>query len=139
MSAENKEIVRRYIEEVWTQGNLAIIDELFAANFVNHTPARGLPPDREGFKQFAVAYRAGFPDLQATLEEIIGEGDKVVTRWTARGTHRGEFMGVAPTGKKATVTGISITRVAGGKIVEDWTQGDTLGLMQQLGVIPTPG
>lgn len=139
MSEENKAIVRRYIEEVWSKGNLAVIDELFAGNFVNHMPAPGLSPDREGFKQFATIYRTGFPNVRATIEDVVAEGDKVVTRWTATGTHQGNFMGIPPTGKQVSMSGMSITQVAGGKIVADWTQGDNLGLMQQLGVVPSPG
>ena len=84
-------------------------------------------------------YRSAFPDMQLTIEDQIAEGDKVVTRWTARGTHQGELMGIPPTGKQATVTGITVGRVANGKFVESWSNFDALGMMQQLGVVPVPG
>ena len=83
-------------------------------------------------------YRTAFPDLRLTIEAQVSEGDLVVTRWKASGTHQGELFGIAPTGKQATVTGISLTRVSGGKIAEDWTNWDTLGLLQQLGAVPAP-
>ena len=89
--------------------------------------------------QFITAFRTAFPDVQFTIEDIIAEGDKVVGRVTWRGTHQGELMGIQPTGKKVTVEGIDIIHFAGGKAVENWFSGDTLGMMQQMGAIPTPG
>lgn len=139
MSAENKAIARRVIEECFNQGNLALADELYTANYVNHNAPPGFPQGPEGFKQEAGMYRNAFPDIQITIEEQIAEGDRVVSRWTARGTHQGELMGIPPTNKKATVTGIVIDRIAGGKIVEHWENFDQLGMMQQLGIIPAPG
>lgn len=115
------------------------MDELFATNFVHHNPPPGVAPDLEGYKQTVTMFRDPFPDIQYTLEDMIAEEDKVATRWTGRGTHKGEFMGVAPTGKQVTITGIQITRHVGGKIVEIWDEMDNLGMMQQLGVIPPPG
>jgi steroid delta-isomerase-like uncharacterized protein len=136
---ENKAIIRRYTEEVWSKGNLAVVDEIFATNYVAHNPLPGQTPGVNGLKQSVTMVRAAFPDWHATVEDMIAEEDKVVNRWSARGTHQGEFMGIAPTGKQITLTGISIQRIAGGKIVEDWLQADMMGMMQQLGVVPPPG
>jgi len=136
---ENKAIELRFLEEVVNKGNLAVIDELVAANFIDHSALPGAAPDREGYKQFFAMTRTAFPDFHSTLEDMIAEGDKVVERFTVRGTHKGEFMGIAPTGKQVEVEGIAIHRLAGGKIVEDWFSMDMLGMMQQLGVVPAPG
>ena len=141
MSTEqNKAMDRRVYEEVWNGGSLAVIDELVAANYVDHDQE---PPGAlegvEGLKQSVTMYRSAFPDVHFTVEDQIAEGDRVVTRWTARGTHQGAFMGIPPTGKQAMVTGISITRVASGKVVEGWTNFDALGLLQQLGAGPSMG
>jgi steroid delta-isomerase-like uncharacterized protein len=135
---ENKAIYRRVIEEVWNKGNLSVMDELFAPDVVTHDPAGpgGEMRGREAARQFITANRAAFPDLRLTIEDQIAEGDKVVTRFTARGTHRGKLLGIAPTGKQVTTTAIIINRYTGGKIAESWINGDNLGLLQQLGVIP---
>ncbi len=135
---ENKALSRRLIEEVWNQGNLAVIDELIAPNYVDHDPT-GPIQGPEGMKQFVSMYLTAYPDTHFTIEDQIAEGDRVVTRWTARGTHKGPLMGIPPTGKQVTVAGISIDRVVNGKLVEDWTSYDALGMMQQLGVVPAPG
>jgi predicted ester cyclase len=118
MSEENKATVRRLMDEVWNQGNLDAIDESLAPDFVNHDAPPGLPSDREGFKQLAVMYKAAFPDMHLHVEDQLAEGDMVVSRWSAHGTHQGELMGIAPTGKEVTVTGIDIDRFEGGQIVE---------------------
>ncbi len=136
---ENKALVRRFIEEVWSKANLAVIDELLATNFVLHNPPPEVAPDLEGYKQWVSMTHAGLSNLHSTIEDLIAEGDKVASRWTASGTHQGELMGIAPTGKQVTVTGISIDRIVGGKIAEEWGEMDMLGMMQQLGVIPPPG
>ncbi len=135
---ENKALVHRGIEEIWNQKNLAILDELAAPDFVCHNPTmttQGL----EQYKQLVTMYFTAFPDLHITIEDQVAEGDKVVTRYTARGTHQGSFMGIPPTGKQGVVTGIGIDRFANGKLVEDWINNDDLGLLQQLGIIPAPG
>ena len=137
MSAENKALSRRFFEEVFNAGNLDVVDELVAPDFVNHDaatpePARGV----EGAKASITGYRDAFPDLNFTIEEQIAEGAYVTTRWSAKGTHEGDLMGIAPTGKQGTVTGISIDRIVDGRLVESWTNWDTLGLLQQLGVVP---
>src|SRR6266516_2389300 len=124
MSTEdNKALSRRLFQEFWDQKNLAVADELLAANHVDHTPGSppGLPPGPEGLKQFAAVYFTAFPDLRITIDDLVAEGDKVVTRWTTRATHQGDLMGIPPTGKQVTITGITIDRIAGGKIAETWT------------------
>jgi steroid delta-isomerase-like uncharacterized protein len=141
MSTEqNKTFVRRYWEEVWNQGNLAVVDELIASDFDGH-PLPGEPDfgrGPTGQKQFVDMYRTAFPDLRMTIEDMTAEGDRVAVRWTARGTNTGEMMGMPATGKHATVTGMFLNRLAGGKIAEGWGNFDALGMLQQLGVIPTP-
>ncbi len=137
---ENKAIELRFFEEVVNKGNLAVIDELVAANFIDHSAPPGAASDREGYKQFFAMTHEAFPDFRSTLEDMIAEGDLVVQRFTARGTHKGGgFMGIAPTGKQMTVPGIAIHRITGGKIVEDWVSMDMLGALQQLGVVPPLG
>jgi steroid delta-isomerase-like uncharacterized protein len=139
MSAEeNKRISRRVAEEGFSQGRMEVIDELVAENFVNHDPGAppDLPPGREGLKALAGFYRSAFPDAQLTIEDLIAEGDKVVSRYTARGTHQGDFAGIPATGRQITATGITIDRIEGGKIVESWNEFNQFGLLQQLGAIP---
>jgi predicted ester cyclase len=138
MSDQNKAIARRFFDKVW-MGKLDVADELLDASYVGHGLPPGMPPGPEGFKLFVSMYRSAFPDVQYTVEDQIAEGDRVVTRWTARGTHKGELMGIPPTGKQAVVTGISISRFVGGKAVEGWDNWDGLGMMQQLGVVPAMG
>jgi steroid delta-isomerase-like uncharacterized protein len=139
MAADNKAIVRRYIQEAFNGGNLGIVDELIASNFVDHAGTPGLAPGREGQKQFVAMYRSAFPDLRTTIEDMVAEGDRVVTRWTARGTHSGPLMNIPATGKQVTITGITINQVSGGTIVAGWNNFDQLGMLQQLGVIPPAG
>jgi steroid delta-isomerase-like uncharacterized protein len=140
MSDTNVAASRRIVEEAFNQGNLATIDELTAADFVNHDPSDPTEAHGpEGAKAFITAYRTAFPDLHITIEDTIADGDQVVFRWTSRGTHRGDLMGLAPTGKQVEVTGISIDRYEGDKIAESWSNWDTLGLMRQLGAAPAPG
>jgi steroid delta-isomerase-like uncharacterized protein len=137
MTEENKRAARAVIEEVFNGGRLELADELIAPDSVGHDPA--LPePTRgvEGFKEVVTGYRTAFPDLQITVDDQIAEGSLVATRWTARGTHQGDLWGIAPTGKEATVTGIGIDRFEDGRIVESWTNWDTLGLFQQIGISP---
>ena len=140
MSAEeSKAILRRWFEEVWDKRNLAAIDEIVSDNFVFHNAPPGISPDREGVRQLVTMMQAAFPDVRITVEDQIGEGDKVVTRWTFAGTHKGELMGIAPTGKQVTTAVITINRIAGGKAAEAWEEVDRLGMMQQLGVVPPMG
>ena len=140
MSEENKAIVRRQEEELFTQGNLAAADDIYAPDYVGHDPSN--PEDIKGLeaaKQAASDYRKAFPDLRVTVEDLIAEGDKVAARLRFRGTHRGEMDGIAPTSRHVDCTGIVISRIEEGKIAEDWANFDDLGMMQQLGVISKPG
>ncbi len=136
---ENKALSHRILDELWNKGNLGLIDELYPPDYVNHSAPPGIPPDREGLKQFVTMYRHAFPDVQMTVEDQIAEGDKVVARFTTRATHTGELMGIAPTHKQVTVTGIVIGRYVDGKPVETWAEFDQLSMLQQLGVIPPSG
>jgi predicted ester cyclase len=140
MSEEhNKAIIRRLFEEVWSYGDLAAADELIDPNMVDHVTRPGNPIGPEGFKQSVTMFRSAFPDLEITNDDQIAVGDKVAVLWTARGTHMGELMGIAPTGKRIEVRGMYLYRLAGGKVVERAGARDMLGLMQQIGAIPTPG
>jgi len=137
MSAENKTIARRLRQDIWNTGNLGIADELCAGDAVFHindpfTPDLGRGPD--GLKKLVTMYRTGFPDAHVTIEDFVAEGDRVVVRWTGRGTHRGKLGSIAPTDRKVTVTGIDLFHISGGKVREYWTNWDTLGMLQQLGV-----
>jgi len=139
MSATNKALARRLLEEAFNAGRLDVTEELVASDYVGHDPS--LPEEVRGpagVKELIAGYRAAFPDIRVTFEDQIAEGDLVVTRWRATGTHEGELMGIPATGKQATVTGITIDRIADDLIVESWHNWDTLGLMQQLGAIPAP-
>ncbi len=136
--AENKTIARRFNEDVWGRGDEAALDELFAPDFIDHGALPGQTPDREGHKQILAAFRSAFPDLNVITEDIIAEGDKVVSRWSARGTHQGDLMGIAPTGNEVTFRGIDVLRIVGGKVVERWAEYNALEVMQQLGVVPPP-
>lgn len=128
---------KRIIEELFGGGNYDVAHELVSAGAVGHDPALPEPVNGpKGLIEAARGYRGAFPDLRMTADQSIAEGDYVATRWTGRGTHKGELFGIPATGKEATVTGISIDRWADGKIVESWTNWDTLGLLQQIGAVP---
>jgi steroid delta-isomerase-like uncharacterized protein len=136
MSTEaNKAVIRRFYEE-FNKQNPAGVVELCAPDYVRH--GTGVLPDMDlaGMKQVMIAIWAAFPDLHDTLEDLIAEGDKVVARTTISGAHRGDFMGIPPTGKRVSFTGIRIDRIKDGKVVESWGNEDDLGLMQQLGAVP---
>jgi len=135
---ENKAIVRRLWEEV-NKGNVSVLDELCAADFVWHAPGGLERHDLQIAKKVITRFFTTFPDFHVTIEDLIAKGDKVVTRSTRTGTHQGEYRGIAATGNKVTWTFISIYRIEGGKIVEEWDEGDHLSLMQQMGAILTPG
>ncbi len=136
---ENKALVRRFVDEVQSGGNIDAIDELCSPEFVNHSAPPGVPSNTEGVKQVTAMFRLAFPDSYFTVEDMVAEGDKVATRKTFRGTHQGTFAGIPPTGQQVSIGLIDIVRVADGKVVEHWSMGDNLGMMQQLGVIPNPG
>ena len=137
MSAANKALARRLVDEAFNAGRLDVTEELIASDFVGHDPS--LPQEVRGpagVKELIAGYRAAFPDIHITIEDQIADGNLVVTRWSAKGTHQGELMGIPATGKQSTVTGITIDRIVGGRIAESWTNWDTLGMLQQLGVVP---
>ena len=132
MYEENKAIVRRYLAGL-SKGDLDIVDRLISSNFVPHNPAVvGSPPGRQGQKQIISSLRSAFPDLTFTIKDIIAEGDKVAVRWKARGTHKGEWMGKAPTGKEITLSTIIFYRISAGKIVELWSTVDTTSILRQI-------
>jgi steroid delta-isomerase-like uncharacterized protein len=139
-STDNKAIARRVMDELWTQGKLESIDQLYADNCVFHDLSmsddiRG----RDGMRQYARMYRTACPDLSCTPEDFVIEGDKVAVRWEAHGTHRGDFMGVAPTGKQVHFRGIQIQRIVNGKVAEEWSGFNTLGALQEIGAVPQVG
>ena len=135
-SEQNKKIVRRAFEEPW-KGNLAVVDELVASDYIGNDPASPEPlRGPEGVKEFISTYREAFPDARIMVEQQLAEGDLVATRWSGLGTHEGELMGIEPTGREVTVSGLTISRLEGGRIVEEFQNWDTFGMMQQLGAIP---
>ncbi len=140
---QNKATCRRFVDEVINRGNLAVVDELVAPEFVDRTPLPGLTPDREGYRQSFAAFRAAFPDFHATIEDLVAEGDVVAGRVVATGTHSGPLQTpqgpVPPTGKAVRLVGLNMVRVVNGKAVETWAQLDMLGMMQQLGLAPAAG
>ncbi|MBI4496514.1 MAG: ester cyclase [Chloroflexi bacterium] len=137
MSEANKALVRRFNDEVWNKGNLAVVNEVFSSDWFWHsTPP--MPTNREGLRQMAAAFRGAFSDIRTTVDDQVAEGDKVAWRWTFQAKHTGEFMGIPPTGKQITFTGISIDHIADGRFVARWDSADMLGLMQQLGAVPAP-
>jgi steroid delta-isomerase-like uncharacterized protein len=136
----NKALARQLVEEVFNRGNLRVVDELLAPDFVEREVLPpGIPSGREGVKQLTAMFRGAFPDLKVSIDDIIAEGDRVVIRLTWTGTQRGEFMGIPPTGKPVSFGVIDILRFASGKCVEHWGQMDSMGLMMQLGAIPAEG
>jgi predicted ester cyclase len=135
-SEQNKAIVRRLLEEPW-KGDLRVIDELVDRKYVGYDPSLPEPlRGPEGFKENISTYRAAYSDARITVDDQIAEGDKVATRWTGRGKHDGDLMGIGPTGKQVTVSGLTLSRLANGKVVEEYTNWDTFGMMQRLGVVP---
>jgi steroid delta-isomerase-like uncharacterized protein len=132
----NKAVVRRFIEEVQNQKDWNAYDELNAEDFVNLSAPPGVPTDREGGKMFLGAFLNAFPDSRVTIDDMIAEGDRVVTKKTFTGTHTAELNGIAPTGKRVSITYVDILRLRDGKIVEHWLSMDQLSFMQQLGVLP---
>jgi steroid delta-isomerase-like uncharacterized protein len=135
---ENKDIVRHVVDLI-NQGKLEQVKELYTSDFSNHDPSAPTVRDREALMQNFAARRAAFPNAQITTEDLIAEGDQVAERWTYHGTHNGAFMGIPATGKEISITGITIYRIAGGKVAEWWSNYDSLGMMRQIGVIPPLG
>ncbi len=138
--AENKIIVRNFWQEIWNKANFDAADDLVAPNFLLYLPANPEPlQGSEGLKQWANTVYTAFPDMHYQIEDEIAEGNTVVTRWKFSGTHKGAFQVIPPSGKQVTMMGISIFRIADSKITEDRAAEDTLGLLQQIGAIPSPG
>jgi predicted ester cyclase len=136
MVEANKLILRRYCDELWNPGDVAVADELVAPDIVMHVSGSPEVHGLANYKQEVTALHRGFPDTHFTLLDVIAEGDKVACHYVFRGTHTGEYLGIAPTGKPVTCTGTTIYRIAGGKITEIWGDMNLLGLLQQLGVLP---
>jgi predicted ester cyclase len=136
---DNKAFVRRFVEQELNKGNMNAVNEYFAPNHVEHSLPPGVPPTRDGFKGFLTALRAAFPDLHFHIDDEIAEGDKVVHRVTGHGTMKGDFQGMKATGKTGTWTEMHIARLDGGKVVEHWSNVDTMGMLVSLGVMPAPG
>ena len=135
---ENKAIVRRFFEELLSTDNFAVADEILSPDFRFYFAGSPVAMDLESYMEFLVARRAAFPDRRFIVEDMIGEGDKVSARFTMRGTHKGEFRGIAPSGTELTMTGIDMIRISEGKLVEDRVEVDQLGMMQQLGAETSP-
>lgn len=131
-----KSAAQRFIEQGFNQKNPNALEEYFSAKLVDHALPPMLPQGREGRKMFYGAFLTAFPDIHVHIDDLLAEGDKIVTRWSAHGTHRGELMGIPATGKSVTITGVAIDRFENGQSVEHWEVFDQMGLMQQLGVIP---
>ena len=136
MSNDSKRIVERFYEEFVNRGDYDAAEQLVADECVFYFAGAEVGRGPEAFRQMLRTLRTAFPDFKTTIEDVIVEGDKVAERVTSRGTHKGEFQGVAPTGKSVTMAGISMFRIADGKVVENWAMPDQLGLLQQLGAVP---
>ncbi|HEY6450788.1 MAG TPA: ester cyclase [Candidatus Cybelea sp.] len=137
MSENNKAVVRRLLDELWSKGNLSVADECYAAAYTHHDPSTpDFGPGAEGEKKRATLYRTAFPDLRFKIEDLIAEGETVAVRWSSSGTNKGNLGGIAPTGKRVTITGVSVVRFADGKIVEGWINWDTYGMLKELGLVP---
>jgi steroid delta-isomerase-like uncharacterized protein len=135
---EHKAIIRAHAEALFNQHRVDRTDEFFTPDYLDHAPLPGQAPGLAGAKQKWAMYLTGVPDLRVTIEDMVAEGDKVAVAWTGEGTHRGELLGIPPTGRRLEINGISIYRLAEGKIAEQWERWDRLVLMQQLGVLPAP-
>ena len=135
MVEQNKAITAR-ATELWNTGDLSLVDDIHTADFANHDPSRLDVADLECYKRFIAEVRSSMPDYQVIAQDTIAEGDKVVTRWIGNGTHQGEYAGIPPTGQQATLAGVTIYRFEADKIAEAWWVYDSLGMMQQLGIIP---
>lgn len=134
--SEDLKAIGRQLVEVWNTGNLSNVDEIFANDFVNHDPTRPEVTDIESYKKYIDETRSGMPDFKVVNEDMIAEGDKLVSRYTVSGTFQNDFFGIPATGKKATWTGVNIYHLTSGKIAKVWWHKDSLTMLQQLGVIP---
>jgi len=137
MAEENSALISRWFEEVWNKGRMEAIDEMASTDVIGHGQAQhDTDVGLHEFRNFAMGLRSAFPDMKVVIDQTLVQGYKVVARWTSTMTHTGEFLGFPATGKKATVTGTSIQRIVGGKIVEGWDNWDQLGLLVQIGAVP---
>jgi steroid delta-isomerase-like uncharacterized protein len=136
---ENKRILRRFFTEIFEQGNLAAIDEIFSTDWVNIDPSLHPLKGRDGARQLVTIFRTAFLDLKGGLEDMIAEGNRVAGRFSFTGTHKGELMGIKPTGKHVTLTGTGFFQIENGKILKNQVNFDPLGMLQQLGVVPQLG
>ena len=140
MSAEsNVALIQRFYDEGWNAKNLDVYDELVTDDFVDHQAVPGLPEGREGFKMLNAMFRSAFPDVWVYVENIVAEDDKVSCRWRSTGTHQGELFGIPATGRSVDITATVWYRIENGRPAEGWINRDDVGMMRQLGVIPTPG
>ncbi len=135
-SEQNKAIVRRYLEEFWGKGNQSVAGELLDKSILDHNPLPNQAQGIQGQRQALQLFHSAFKDLKLKVEYLIGEGDKVLDHWTLSGVHKGEFLGLKPTGKSFTITGTDLSRIENGKIAEVWHVEDVFGMLQQLGAIP---
>ncbi len=133
---ENKRVARRIFEEVLNRGDFAVADQLVLDCYRHHPAPPGLPAGAEGFCAILQMYRAGFPDLQTVVENVIGEGDRVAVRFSGTGTHDGEFMGIVPTGRRIRATGMAWFRFEDGKVAEEWSELNTLEILLEIGALP---
>ncbi len=137
MSINNKVIVRRLYEEVWNKRRLELVDEIISPSHALHDPnVSGSAVGPEAYKRQVTRFITAFPDLRLTIEDIVGENEKLAVAWTISGTHRGEFMGITATNKKVSVDGITINHIVNAKIMDSYISWDAWGAMQQLGVVP---
>ena len=134
---QNKKVVTELIDGLFSRGDLGAVDAYLSDEFVNHDPPMGVSPDREGMRTAGAMFRAAFPDWRSELHRLVAEEDIVTEQFTARGTHLGEVMGVAPTGREISLQGINVWRVRDGRITERWGRLDELGFLRQLGVVPS--
>ncbi len=140
--AENRALFERYFDEVANKDNLDLADEIFAQDYLHHDPANPDPRPMAGsqaVKDHLTSLKGAFPDLVFDIDDIVTEGDGIVVRWTARGTNTGDYFGMPATGKPIEITGMNTWVTRDGKAIEGWVNRDDMGLLQQLGVIPTPG
>ena len=138
--ADNKALIRRFVEDGLNQRNAALIDEVYSAEYIGHDPERPAPRRVEDLKQGMVGLLGKvFPDAQYSIEGLVAEDEMVVWHWTFRATHQGELMGIPPTGKPISFSGVNLSRLANGQVIEDWVYRDTVGMLRQLGAMPTAG
>jgi steroid delta-isomerase-like uncharacterized protein len=132
----NKRLVERFVDEAFNEGNLDVVEEVYAERFESYGPSADGSQTREDVKQFVAMYRNAFPNGSTVVEDQVAEGERLAYRWTFRGTHTGELMGIPPSGKDVTIAGITFVRIEGGRIVAQWNSFDVLGLLQQVGAAP---